>query len=114
KWRSAMRKMLLAAAVLLASFPAWTDIQKATFAGGCFWCMEQPFDELAGVISTISGYAGGHVENPSYDEVSAGNTGHQEVVQVTFDDEKISYRELLEVFWRNVDPLDGGGQFCDR
>ena len=87
---------------------------KATFAGGCFWCMEPPFDKLDGVISTTSGYAGGHVANPTYKQVSAGQTGHLESVQVVFDPEKISYRELLDVFWRNVDPLDPGGQFCDR
>jgi peptide-methionine (S)-S-oxide reductase len=87
---------------------------KATFAGGCFWCMEPPFDKLDGVISTTSGYAGGHVANPTYKQVSAGKTGHMESVQVVFDPEKISYRELLDVFWRNVDPLDAGGQFCDR
>lgn len=88
--------------------------QKATFAGGCFWCMEPPFDQLEGVTATISGFSGGHVENPTYKQVVRGLTGHAEVVQVTYDDEKISYADLLEVFWVNVDPLDGGGQFCDR
>ncbi|UCG00130.1 MAG: peptide-methionine (S)-S-oxide reductase MsrA [Spirochaetaceae bacterium] len=87
---------------------------RATFAGGCFWCMEPPFDKLEGVISTTSGYAGGHVPNPTYQQVSAGSTGHAEVVQVLYDPQKISYRELLDVFWRNVDPVDAGGQFCDR
>ncbi|MFN3164217.1 MAG: peptide-methionine (S)-S-oxide reductase MsrA [Pseudohongiellaceae bacterium] len=86
----------------------------ATFAGGCFWCMEPPFDELDGVLSTVSGYAGGHVQNPSYDEVSAGDTGHAEVVRVSYDPDRISYAQLLDVYWRNVDPLDAGGQFCDR
>jgi peptide-methionine (S)-S-oxide reductase len=90
------------------------EIKKATFAGGCFWCMEPPYDELAGVISTVSGYAGGDVENPTYEQVSSGTTGHKEVVQVTYDDDKISYQDLLDVFWVNVDPLDDGGQFCDR
>jgi len=88
--------------------------EKATFAGGCFWCMEPPYDKLDGVISTTSGYAGGHVENPTYKQVSAGVTGHYEVVQVVYDPERISYQELLDVFWRNVDPVDSGGQFCDR
>jgi len=88
--------------------------EKATFAGGCFWCMEPPYDRLDGVISTTSGYAGGHVENPTYKQVSAGVTGHYEVVQVVYDPERISYQELLDVFWRNVDPVDSGGQFCDR
>lgn len=96
----------------LDSQPAPRDT--AIFAGGCFWCMEPPFDQLDGVLATISGYAGGHVENPSYEEVTAGGTGHREVVQVVFDPSRVTYDKLLEVFWRNVDPLDGGGQFCDR
>jgi peptide-methionine (S)-S-oxide reductase len=86
----------------------------ATFAGGCFWCMEPPFDALPGVLSTTSGYTGGHVADPSYDQVSEGGTGHAESVQVVYDPQRVRYAELLEVFWRNVDPLDGGGQFCDR
>ena len=86
----------------------------AIFAGGCFWCMEPPFDELDGVLGTTSGYSGGSTANPTYKQVSAGGTGHAEVVEVTYDPAKVSYEQLLEVFWRNVDPLDGGGQFCDR
>ena len=86
----------------------------ATFGGGCFWCMEPPFDKLDGVVSTVSGFSGGHVANPSYKQVVRGNTGHTEVVQITYDPSKISYQELLEVYWKNVDPLDKGGQFCDR
>ncbi|HEX6111976.1 MAG TPA: peptide-methionine (S)-S-oxide reductase MsrA [Geminicoccaceae bacterium] len=86
----------------------------ATFAGGCFWCMEPPYDKLDGVLATISGYIGGSTADPTYKEVSAGDTGHAEAVQVTYDPAKVSYDELLEVFWRNVDPLDAGGQFCDR
>lgn len=89
-------------------------LAKATFAGGCFWCMEHPFDELDGVVSTISGYMGGHVKNPTYEQVSGGKTGHTESVQMTYDPKKIRYEELLEVFWGNVDPTDAGGQFCDR
>lgn len=87
---------------------------KATFAGGCFWCMEPPFDKLPGVLTTTSGYIGGHRPQPKYEEVSAGTTGHIEAVQITFDPTQISYAQLLDVYWRNVDPLDGGGQFCDR
>jgi peptide-methionine (S)-S-oxide reductase len=87
---------------------------KATFAGGCFWCMEGPFDAIPGVISTVSGYIGGSVKNPSYEQVSAGITGHAEAVEVVYDPRKVSYQQLLNVFWRNVDPTDGGGQFCDR
>jgi peptide-methionine (S)-S-oxide reductase len=86
----------------------------AWFAGGCFWCMEPPFDALEGVHSTTSGFMGGWMENPSYADVTAGGTGHAEVVQVVFDPERVSYQALLDVFWVNVDPLDAGGQFCDR
>ena len=89
-------------------------LAKATFAGGCFWCMEPPFDELEGVVSTTSGYTGGNVQNPSYEQVSYGGTGHLEAVEVAYDPAKISYEKLLEVFWRNIDPTDGKGQFCDR
>jgi peptide-methionine (S)-S-oxide reductase len=87
---------------------------RATFAGGCFWSMEAPFDGIPGVVSTTSGFAGGHVAHPTYQQVAAGTTGHAEVVQVVFDPRKIAYERLLEVFWRNIDPFDGGGQFCDR
>ncbi len=87
---------------------------KATFAGGCFWCMEPPFDKLDGVISTTSGYIGGKTSSPTYEQVSAGGTGHAEVVQVVYDPNKVSYEKLLEVFWRNIDPADAGGQFCDK
>ncbi len=90
------------------------DISVATFGGGCFWCMEPPFDKLDGVLKTESGYSGGHVKNPTYKQVVRGNTGHVEVVQVSYDASVISYQELLAVYWRNVDPFDGGGQFCDR
>lgn len=86
----------------------------AIFAGGCFWCMEPPFDALTGVISTTSGYIGGTVPSPGYEQVSAGGTGHAEAVQVTYDPAEVGYDDLLDVFWRNIDPLDPGGQFCDR
>jgi peptide methionine sulfoxide reductase msrA/msrB len=86
----------------------------ATFAGGCFWCMEPPFEKLPGVNAVISGYAGGAEVNPTYDDVSAGITGHVEAVQVYYDPAKITYEELLEVFWKQVDPTDDGGQFVDR
>ncbi len=88
-------------------------LARATFAGGCFWCMEHPFDELEGVKSTTSGYTGGHLENPTYREVSSGGTGHTEAVMVIYDPKKISYEELLKVFWRNIDPLTPNRQFCD-
>ena len=85
----------------------------ATFAGGCFWCMEPPYDKLNGVISTKSGYMGGTVKNPTYEQVSAGITGHTEVVQVAYDPSKVSYERLLEVFWKNIDPTVKDRQFCD-
>lgn len=90
------------------------NIQIATFAGGCFWCMEPPFEKLPGVIKVISGYTGGHVPKPTYSQVCSGETGHREAIQVYFDPQKISYEDLLEVFWRQIDPTDTGGQFADR
>jgi peptide-methionine (S)-S-oxide reductase len=89
-------------------------LAKATFAGGCFWCMEGPFDRIPGVVSTTSGYTGGTVKNPSYEQVSMGITGHLESVEVLYDPSKVSYPQLLDVYWHNVDPTDAGGQFCDR
>jgi peptide-methionine (S)-S-oxide reductase len=88
--------------------------QTAIFAGGCFWCVEQDFDKVPGVTETLSGYTGGDLENPSYDQVSHEDTGHYEAVRITFDAEKVTYAQLLHVFWRSVDPTDAGGQFCDR
>ncbi|NJB69111.1 peptide-methionine (S)-S-oxide reductase [Desulfobaculum xiamenense] len=87
---------------------------EATFAGGCFWCMEHPFDEEVGVLETISGYTGGTKERPSYAEVSSGTTGHAEAVRVVYDPDRVSYARLVDIFWHNVDPVDAGGQFCDR
>ncbi len=89
-------------------------MQHAVFAGGCFWCMEEAFESIPGVAAVVSGYANGHVENPSYQAVSTGKTGHYEVVQVTYDPKTISYDTLLKYFWRNIDPTDGQGQFCDK
>ncbi len=88
-------------------------MRRATFAGGCFWCMEPPFDKLEGVISTTSGYMGGDRKNPTYEEVSSGGTGHAEVVQVLYDPDKVDYDALLDVFWRNIDPTQANGQFVD-
>lgn len=104
-------------ALCLAGSPASaqsTGTAKATFAGGCFWCMEPPFDKLDGVISTTSGYTGGDKPNPTYQEVSAGGTGHAEAVEIVYEPGKVSYERLLEVFWHNIDPLDAAGQFCDK
>ncbi len=92
---------------------AETHLQKAIFAGGCFWCMEPPYDNLPGVISTTVGYTGGKVPHPTYEEVSEGKTGHVEAVEIVFDSSKISYPELLQVFWRNIDPTNPYGQFAD-
>jgi peptide-methionine (S)-S-oxide reductase len=97
----------------LKDMPVEKAFAKATFAGGCFWCMESPFDQLPGVISTTSGYTGGSKLNPTYEEVSAGGTGHAEAVQVVYDPAKVSYTELLQVFWRNIDPTVKDRQFCD-
>ena len=91
-----------------------SQLAKATFAGGCFWCVEADFEKVDGVVEVISGYTGGHKDNPSYEEVSSGGTGHLEAVQVFYDPKKVSYQELLNVFWRHVDPTDGKGQFVDR
>ncbi len=113
------RGWLAFAAVLLAVAPVPGEAQggrqlaKATFAGGCFWCMEGPFDKLDGVVSTTSGYTGGTKKNPTYEEVSSGGTGHTEAVQIVYDPAKISYEKLLEVFWHNIDPVAKNRQFCD-
>ncbi len=129
-----MRNSLLISGVIIASLVAFVTIrdassehdkvrnpaaaqsaklEKATFAGGCFWCMEHPFDELPGVISVTSGYTGGHKKNPTYEEVSAGGTGHAESVQIVYDPTKISYEKLLTVYWHNIDPTVKDRQFCD-
>jgi len=113
-------KMLIAAMmglsavfIALTSVMAATNLEKATFAGGCFWCMEHPFDEIPGVVSVTSGYAGGQKKNPTYEEVSAGGTGHAESVQIVYDPSRVSYEKLLNVFWHNIDPTAKDRQFCD-
>ena len=92
---------------------AAAKLEKATFAGGCFWCMEAPFDKLGGVVSVTAGYTGGSVRNPTYEQVSAGSTGHAEAVQIVYDPARISYSKLLSVFWVNIDPTVRNRQFCD-
>jgi methionine-S-sulfoxide reductase len=89
------------------------EIEKAVFAGGCFWCMQNPYDELKGVVSTAVSYTGGHKDNPTYEEVCAGNTGHAEAIEILYDPSQISYAELLNVFWRNIDPTTLNKQFAD-
>lgn len=107
--------VLLALALLLWPLaPVQAAVEKAVLAGGCFWCLEHDLEKLPGVLSAESGYSGGSLRNPTYRQVSAGGTGHQEVVEVRFDNARISYATLLRAYWRNVDALDGGGQFCDR
>ncbi len=93
--------------------PEGASVGVALFAGGCFWCMEKPFDQMPGVLSTTSGYAGGEGENPTYEQVSSGRSGHIEVVEVRYDPAQVSYAQLLNTFWRNVDPLAVNRQFCD-
>jgi peptide-methionine (S)-S-oxide reductase len=106
--------MLAALAAGAGYGAAAAEPQKAVFAGGCFWCVEADFDKAPGVLSTVSGYTGGDVENPTYEQVSYEDTGHYEAVEVTYDPDKVSYRQLVDIFWRTVDPTDAGGQFCDR
>jgi len=91
-----------------------SDLKKATFAGGCFWCMEKPYESYEGIVEVISGYTSGKLKNPTYTEVSSGSTGHVEAVEVTYDPSKIPYTKLLDIFWRQIDPTDSGGQFADR
>lgn len=114
-----MKKFLILFTIILAScsfniFNEKPMLDKATLAGGCFWCLEPPFEALDGVEQVITGYAGGETEDPTYEEVTSGKTGHLETVQITFDPEKISYGELLDVFWQHTDPTDDQGQFVDR
>lgn len=120
-----LRKLLAAfglAVVIAGAVPAISQTASqapggqavATFAAGCFWCTESDFDKVPGVIATISGFMGGTVANPSYDMVVSGKTGHAEVVQVTYDPAKVTYKQLLETYWKNVDPFDANGQFCDK
>ena len=117
-----MRSLLLLVAGLVyctlaiaprESTAAAAKLEKATFAGGCFWCMEAPFDQLEGVVSVTSGYTGGSLKNPTYQQVSAGRSGHAEAVQIVFDPARISYSRLLTIFWHNIDPTVKDRQFCD-
>jgi peptide-methionine (S)-S-oxide reductase len=111
---AALAAVLLPAAPVQAQTAPPVLVQRAVFAGGCFWCVEAAFEGIPGVLDVVSGFSGGTLANPSYERVTAGGTGHAEVVQVTYDPGKTRYQTLLEIFWRNIDPLDAGGQFCDR
>lgn len=117
-------RFFVVALIFLAGILVWTGrgsaasgagqrLEEATFAGGCFWCMEAPFDKLPGVVSVTVGYTGGHLKNPTYEQVSAGGTGHAESVEIVFDPARITYARLLDVFWHNVDPTVKDRQFCD-
>lgn len=112
--RTVLVWLLLLPGQALAQGAVAAVTEQATFAGGCFWCMESEFQELPGVLSVVSGFTGGRKQNPTYEEVSAGGTGHTESILITYEPAKISYARLLDVFWRNIDPTDKGGQFCDR
>ena len=100
------------AAISPATSPS--NLASAIFAGGCFWCMEKPFDEIPGVVATTSGYTGGTLANPTYEQVGRGGTGHYEAVKITYDPAKVSYQKLLDTYWLQVDPFDAFGQFCDK
>lgn len=91
-----------------------STFEEATFAGGCFWCLEEALEKIPGVVSATSGYTGGTLKNPTYEQVSSGGTGHTEAVRIRFDTSKVTYAQILETFWHNIDPLDAAGQFCDR
>ncbi len=105
---------LWAAITLLISLPARAEVESAIFAGGCFWCVESDFDKVEGVLGTTSGYIGGQLKNPSYKQVSRGGTGHTEAVKIDFNPEQVSYRELVDHFWRTIDPTVKNRQFCDH
>jgi peptide-methionine (S)-S-oxide reductase len=111
---SAPAQPKIEAASTPAPAPAPANTATAIFAGGCFWCMEKPFDVISGVISTTSGYTGGRVDNPTYEMVGSGSTGHIEAVQIIYDPARVTYAQLLETYWKQVDPFDGEGQFCDK
>ncbi|MCB1476859.1 MAG: peptide-methionine (S)-S-oxide reductase MsrA [Rhodobiaceae bacterium] len=113
-----IRSAIAAAAFVISAFAATSPARAATaeaiFAGGCFWCVEADFDKISGVISTTSGYTGGHVDNPTYQIVTSETSGHKEAVKIVFDPDRVSYEKLLDVYWRHIDPFDARGQFCDK
>jgi len=114
-WKSTLGILFLCSAGMVSMADAVVaGEQKATFAGGCFWCVEHPYNHHEGVLAAVSGYTGGLQPNPSYEQVSGGGTGHAEAVEITFDPKKTSYEDLLDTFWKQIDPTDDGGQFADR
>ncbi len=110
-----MKRLLMIFIIFLISSSANSkELKKAYFAGGCFWCMEESFDQVAGVISTTSGYSGGNLKNPTYQDVTYKDTGHVEVIEITYDKKIINFEKLLNIYWKNIDPFDSAGQFCDK
>jgi peptide-methionine (S)-S-oxide reductase len=109
-----MSRIILVVVLYSIQITSFAANDVAIFAGGCFWCMEGPFDKVDGVISSTSGYTGGHTENPTYRQTSTGTTGHYEAVQIEYDSSKVSFQQLLNVYWKNIDPFDARGQFCDK
>ena len=110
-----MKKIILITIIYLINYSILNaEIKRAYFAGGCFWCMEESFDKINGVIESISGYSGGHLKNPTYKDVIYKDTGHVETIEVTYNSKIVSFEELLDVFWKNIDPFDKYGQFCDK
>ena len=109
-----MKKILLLIFLIFTNTAQAEEVKTAYFAGGCFWCMEESFEKKRGVVEVISGYSGGNTKNPTYKEVTYGNTGHFEVIEIIYDKNKITFAELLDHFWRNIDPFDQYGQFCDK
>ena len=109
-----MKKVLIIIVFLIHSNLNADENKKAYFAGGCFWCMEESFDQVKGVISTVSGYSGGHLKNPTYQDVIYKDTGHVEAIEVVYDPKIVNYEKLLDIYWKNIDPFDSAGQFCDK
>jgi peptide-methionine (S)-S-oxide reductase len=112
--KTALTALALAVTALSGAAQAQDKLKTAIFAAGCFWCVEEAFDKVDGVVETTSGYTGGVQPNPTYEQVSANTTGHAEALRVKYDPARVTYAQLLDTFWHNVDPFDGGGQFCDR
>jgi len=110
-----MKKIILILFIYFINLSVFaTETKKAYFAGGCFWCMEESYDQIDGVLSSISGYSGGHLKNPKYEDVIYKDTGHVEAIEVVYDPKIVNYEKLLDIYWKNIDPFDSAGQFCDK
>ena len=114
KYSLKFKILLVSTFLIFSNMVQAQNIKTAYFGGGCFWCMEESFEKVEGVLEVTSGYSGGKTENPTYKEVTYGNSGHFEVIEIEYDDEKINYKELLDIYWINIDPFDKAGQFCDK